>query len=73
MTKAKKKRKKSTYIDRDLIEAVERCIAERGLTPTSFGEKSINDPDLVRELRNGRQVRWETRKQIEAFIEGVSC
>jgi 2,4-dienoyl-CoA reductase-like NADH-dependent reductase (Old Yellow Enzyme family) len=58
------------FIDRDLIARIEKFIARGGLSATSFGMKSVNDPRLVADLKDGRELRRKTRERIEAFIRG---
>lgn len=59
------------FVDHDFLNRIDQFIAERGLTPTTFGVKAINDPDLVRELRDGRELRRKTRERIEQFMCGA--
>lgn len=56
------------FIDHDLIARIEQCIAAHGLNQTSFGVKSVNDPRLVLDLKEGRELRRATRERIESFI-----
>lgn len=63
---------KPKFIDRELLARITACIAERGLTPTKFGEQAINDPDLVRELGEGREMRRATRERVEAFMSATT-
>lgn len=54
------------------LEAVEQFLAASGMTPTSFGVRSVNDPTLVHELRRGRECRKATRLRIVEFIQRSS-
>lgn len=60
------------FIDYDLIARIEQCITVHGLNQTSFGIKSVNDPRLLLDLKEGRELRRATRERIEAFIAGQS-
>ncbi len=51
-----------------LLLNIERFLAEAGMEPTTFGEKSMNDGNFVRDLRNGREVRRRTRERVLRFI-----
>lgn len=57
------------YIDHELLAAIDQFIAEHpGMTASAFGTQSINDPALVSDLREGRELRRATRERILAFI-----
>ncbi len=53
-----------------LLRKVEIFLRRTGMPPTRFGRAAINDPRLVRDLRQGREPRRETTARIEAFIAG---
>lgn len=54
----------------ELIDQVERFLAETGMTPTKFGWKALKDPVFVRDLRAGREPRRRTRERVTKFIVG---
>jgi len=54
-----------------LLYRIERHLKKSGVSATVFGTAAINDPALVRHLRNGRQPRPKTEARILAFIEAV--
>lgn len=58
------------FIDQDLISRIEDFISRGGLSPTSFGVRCVNDPRLLADLKEGRELRRKTREKIEAFIRG---
>lgn len=50
---------------------IEKLVAEisayrekHGLTPTGFGLWAVNDPNLLRDIANGRDPRWPTIRTI---------
>jgi hypothetical protein len=51
-----------------LIWRIERFLRASGIPPTTFGRLAVNDPQLIRDLRNGRELRPVTIRRIEAFI-----
>jgi hypothetical protein len=53
---------------KDLLQFVEDALLTKGLTPTQFGLDAIGDPNLVRDLRNGRELRWKTAERVMQFI-----
>ncbi|WP_443025125.1 hypothetical protein [Sphingomonas sp. QA11] len=38
------------------------------MPPTRFGRLSVNDPRLVGDLRNGRELGQRVRARVEAFL-----
>jgi len=59
-----------------LIEDIDAFIERAGITPTEFGLKAINDPNLYRHLKNGRNPRLATMDRIREFMgrgEGVAA
>jgi hypothetical protein len=60
----------NTPIEPDpILERVEAFLRASSLTATAFGQKALNDPTLVHELRRGRECKRATRARIAAFIE----
>jgi hypothetical protein len=51
-----------------LIWKIERFLRASGMPPTTFGRRAINDPQLLHDLRNGRELGARTVARIEAFI-----
>lgn len=56
-------------IDLDpLLTVIEEFLSTNGVTPTAFGQKALNDPTLVHEMRRGRECKRATRAKILEFI-----
>jgi hypothetical protein len=53
-----------------LKRKIERFLRATEIPPTKFGRMAINDPRLVADLRNGRELRPGTVARIEAFLAG---
>lgn len=51
-----------------LLAEIAACCARHRLSPTAFGEKSLNDKALIPDLRNGRQLLPSTLFRVRAFI-----
>lgn len=47
---------------------IERFLRATNMSATRFGRLAINDPRLVRDLRNGRELRRPTMTRIERFL-----
>jgi Meiotically Up-regulated Gene 113 (MUG113) protein len=53
-----------------LANEIEVFLRKTGMSATAFGIQAANDPQLVHELRKGRECRKATRNRVAAFIEG---
>lgn len=51
-----------------LLSLIERYLRATKMPETKFGRLAINDPRLVRDLRNGRAVGPKVAERIAAFI-----
>lgn len=51
-----------------LLHLIEAHMRSRRLTPSRFGRESVNDPRLVRDLREGRRPGRKIVARIEAYI-----
>lgn len=56
------------YID-PITSDIERYTAEHGLTRSQVGDLLLNDPNLIRDLRNGRELRRSTRARLVARMK----
>ena len=52
-----------------ILVDVEKFLQAAQMTATAFGQKALNDPTLVHELRNGRECKRRTRARILEYIE----
>jgi hypothetical protein len=55
-------------VDTELLVRVQRYLKASGMPPTVFGRRTVNDPRLVDDLRNGREPRGRTVARIDAYI-----
>ena len=51
-----------------LLRAIELYLERTGKTPTRFGKEALGDPMLLRDLREGRQLRPRTRGRLVAHL-----
>lgn len=56
-----------------ILRQIEEYLRRTGTTPTAFGVATLNDPALVSDIRNGRELRSATRGRVLAYIERESC
>jgi hypothetical protein len=51
-----------------VLRKIEIYLRKTDMPPTRFGRLAVNDPRLVRDLRNGREPRGRTVARIDAFL-----
>lgn len=51
-----------------VLPKISRFMRRTGMPATKFGRLSVNDPRLVRDLRNGREPGAKIVARIEAFL-----
>ncbi|MCX8476012.1 MAG: hypothetical protein MT490_09475 [Sphingomonas sp.] len=47
---------------------IEKFLRRADMPATKFGRLALGDPGLVRDLRNGRELRAPTVAKLEAFL-----
>ena len=52
-----------------LRRRIELYLRRHKMTPTRFGREAINDPRLVADMRNGRELREKTEKRLHAWLD----
>ena len=54
---------------RNLMKRIDMFLARGvGTSPSRFGRDAVNDPRLVTDLRNGRQLREKTYQRIHDYL-----
>jgi hypothetical protein len=53
----------------ELLGRIERYMRARGISPSRFGREAANDPGLVRDLRNGRELRRTTQVRLARYLD----
>lgn len=56
--------------EQEFLDAVLAHLAERGIGESRLGTEVANDPNLVREMRGGRQIRLEMANRISTYLRG---
>ncbi|WP_418066718.1 hypothetical protein [Sphingomonas endolithica] len=51
-----------------VLMLIERYLRKTKMPETKFGRLAVNDPRLVRDLRNGRELGPKVAERIAAFI-----
>lgn len=52
-----------------LLTRVELYLKQTRTPPTRFGRDALGDPNLVFDLRDGRELRSRTTARVEAFLD----
>lgn len=47
---------------------IEKFLRRTDMPATKFGRMALGDPGLVRDLRNGRELRAPTVARLESFL-----
>lgn len=53
-----------------LVSDIDRYREENDISKTAFGSWAVKDPNLLRDLEAGRDLRWSTIKKIRAKMAG---
>lgn len=51
-----------------LLHRIDAHLRAHRMTPTKFGREALGDPNLVAQLRQGRQLRTATVKRILNYL-----
>jgi hypothetical protein len=51
-----------------VLPKIQKFLRRTGMPATRFGRLAVNDPRLVRDLRNGREPGARMVARIEAFL-----
>jgi hypothetical protein len=52
-----------------LMRRIELFLQRAAMTPTRFGREAVGDPRLIRDMKNGRELRHTTVARILAWLE----
>jgi hypothetical protein len=53
----------------NLLNAVDRFLRKTGMPPSIFGSQAVGDPNLVKDLRDGRELRHRTLLRVKTFMD----
>lgn len=51
-----------------LLNDIETFLTAKGMSPTAFGEKAVNDRSFVFRLRDGRPYLSRTEEKVRRFM-----
>lgn len=52
-----------------LLSDIDGFLVRTGMPPSVFGLRAVHDPNLVRNLRAGREPRFATLKRVRDFMD----
>lgn len=58
----------STTPQSDLLNAIIQYCEQHGVTETAFGKRAVGDPNLVRDMKAGRELRSSTMNKVVQAI-----
>lgn len=56
-----------------LMAEIDRYRVAQNMSATAFGLWAVNDPNLLRDLGNGRDLRWQTIEAIRTKMAGADA
>jgi 2,4-dienoyl-CoA reductase-like NADH-dependent reductase (Old Yellow Enzyme family) len=56
-----------------LLQRIERHLRARRMSPTRFGRESVGDPNLIAQLKDGRELRAATAQRITDYLNDNEC
>lgn len=51
-----------------LLQRIERHLRARRMSPTRFGREAVGDPNLISQLKDGREMRAATVQRITDYL-----
>lgn len=51
-----------------LLQRIERHLRVRRMSPTRFGREAVGDPNLLSQIRDGRELRAATVQRIVDYL-----
>ena len=56
-----------------LMQRIESHLRRRRMTPTRFGRDAVGDPNLISQLKDGRELRAATSQRILDYLNENEC
>lgn len=51
-----------------LLQRIERHLRAKRMSPTRFGREALGDPNLIAQLKDGRELRSATVQKIVDYL-----
>ena len=56
-----------------LLQRIEMHLRQRRMSPTRFGREAVGDPNLIMQLKDGRELRAATEQRIIDYLNDNEC
>ena len=56
-----------------LLQRIERHLRSRRMSPTRFGREAVGDPNLISQLKDGRELRTSTAQRVIDYLNENEC
>lgn len=56
-----------------LLQRIEMHLRQRRMSPTRFGREAVGDPNLIMQLKDGRELRAATEQRIIDYLSDNEC
>lgn len=58
----------TTKANQTILTQIERFLRRKGMGASDFGRKAVGDPNLVGDLRRGRELRRNTADRVKRMM-----
>jgi hypothetical protein len=52
-----------------LLQRIEKHLRRRHMSPTRFGREAVGDPNLVLQMKDGRELRSATLQRVIDYLD----
>lgn len=56
-----------------LLQRIERHLRAKRMSPTRFGRDAVGDPNLIAQLKDGRELRSVIAQRIVDYLDDHEC
>jgi hypothetical protein len=52
-----------------LLQRIDRHLRAKRMSPTRFGREAVGDPNLITQLKDGRELRATTARRVIDYLD----
>ena len=56
-----------------LLQRIQQHLRHRRMSPTRFGREAVGDPNLISQLKDGRELRSTTLQRVIDYLNDNEC
>jgi hypothetical protein len=56
-----------------LLQRIEKHMRAKRMSPTRFGREAVGDPNLIGQIKDGRELRAATVQRIVDYLNDSEC